>query len=69
LQLGILMLVRVQDIGVVPQQKFGNRGHQTFLVGAGNQQDGGMSHGRLRKDLTNHNQQRGQYADQVFTNF
>ena len=39
------MLVGVQDVRVVLQQKLRNRGHQTFLVGAGNQQDGGVAHG------------------------
>ena len=45
LQLGVLMLVGVQDVGIVLQQKIGNRRDQPFLVGAGNQQDGGMTHG------------------------
>ncbi len=44
-QLGVLMLVGVQDVGIVQQQKVGDGGDQTLLVGAGNQQDGGMAHG------------------------
>jgi hypothetical protein len=37
----------VQDVGVVPQQKIGNGGDQAFLVGTGNQQDGGRVHDKL----------------------
>ena len=57
-QLGILMLVGMQDIGVVRQQKIGDGGDQPSLVGAGNQQDGGMTHGRTGKDAVfcHHNQ-------------
>jgi hypothetical protein len=34
LQFGVLMLVGVQDVGVVQQQKIGNGGDQSLLVGA-----------------------------------
>jgi hypothetical protein len=41
------MLVRVQDVGVVQQQKIGNGSDQSLLVGAGNQQNSGMAHGTV----------------------
>jgi hypothetical protein len=39
------VLVGMQDVGIVQQQEIRDRGDQTLLVGAGNQQDGGMAHG------------------------
>jgi hypothetical protein len=42
LEFSVLVLVGVQDIGVVLVEKIGNGGHQTFLVGATDEQDGGV---------------------------
>ncbi len=44
LQFGILMLVRVQDVRIVREQKIGDGRHQAFLIRAGDEQDGSMFH-------------------------
>ena len=46
-----MLLVGVQDIGVVTEEEIGDARDQAFAVGAGNQQDGGVfiSHYRYRK--------------------
>ena len=43
--LGVLMLVRVQDVGVVPVQELGDGRDNPLAVGAVDQQDAGLCHG------------------------
>jgi hypothetical protein len=45
--LGVLVLVRVQDVGVVSIQELGDGGDNPFAVGAVDQQDAGLRHGAL----------------------
>jgi hypothetical protein len=41
----VLVLVGVQDVGVVPEQEVGDGGDQAFFVRAGDQEYGGVAHG------------------------
>jgi len=51
-ELGVLVLVGVQDVGVVPEQEVGDGCDQPLLVGAGQQQNGGVAHGGSRRSGT-----------------
>ena len=41
----VLVLVGVQDVGVVLEQEVGDGRHQAFFVRAGNQENSGVAHG------------------------
>ena len=43
----VSMLIGEQDVAVVAEDEFGNRGDDPFAVGAGDQEDGGVMHKRL----------------------
>jgi hypothetical protein len=43
-RLAVLVLVGMQDVGVVPVEKIGDGGDQTLAVGAGDEEDGGVAH-------------------------
>jgi hypothetical protein len=43
----VLMLIGMQDVGVMGVQEIGDGGDQPFLVGAGDQQNGGIAHVNL----------------------
>ena len=49
--LAVLVLVGVQDVGIVPVQEFADGGNDPLAVGTVDQQDGGVLHGSYSAPL------------------
>jgi len=43
----VLMLIRMQDVGVMLQQEIGDGGDQSLLVRAGDEKNSGITHGEF----------------------
>src|ERR1035441_3228255 len=51
-EIGVLMLIGMQDVGAVPVQETGNAGYDALAVGAVNQKNSGIWHERYKFTCT-----------------